>query len=286
MYSSAGGLLADQEIDLACVCTPPASHREVTEELLAGAAHVLCEKPLSVSAADARAMELMARDRNLLLAVSAKFLYVDDLAEAGQLLREGRVGKPLNYEVSFCSPVPMDDRWHVRPEVSGGGVVMDNAPHALDVLSHVLDALICRVTAGFTRTSQAADVEHSAEILFATESGELGHIGLSWTYFGKDLDYLVVHGTEGTLRVGWTGGQVRKHGEREWTPFGSGYDKARAFARQLEAIREFLGHGDSVGINAERRFGTGIEALEFIEAAYRSWRDGSWEVVGNSAPSS
>jgi predicted dehydrogenase len=242
--------------------------------------HVLCEKPLAVSALDARAMTESARDSELLLAVSAKFRFVDDLVEARRLLEAGVVGRPLNYAVSFCAPVQMDGRWNVQPDVSGGGVVMDNAPHALDVLSHVLDAPIRRVTAGLTGARPACGVEDSAEILFEADSGVLGRVTLSWKYFGKDLDYLVVHGTEGTLRVGWTGGSTRKHGEREWTTFGSGYDKGSAFARQLRAVLDLLKHDDGSGIRAEQAFGTGIEALEFIEAAYRSVSNKDWEAVG------
>jgi predicted dehydrogenase len=229
-------------------------------------------------------MAAAARDRGLLVAVSAKFLYVDDLLKAGRLLSEGLIGQPLNYEVTFCSPVPMDDRWNVRPEVSGGGVIMDNAPHALDVLSHVLDSPVRRVTAGFAPANHARTVEDSAEILFATESGQLGQIALSWTYFSKDLDYLVVHGAEGTLRVGWTGGFMRKHGEREWTPFGSGYDKRRAFAWQLAAICEALSHPD--GTSSAGSFRIGVEAIEFVDAVYRSQKNGRWEPIGEGSPSS
>ena len=158
---------------------------------------------------------------------------------------------------------------------------MDNAPHALDVLSHVLDSPIRRVTAGTSRATGRADVEDSAEILFATGSGQMGQIALSWTYFSKDLDYLVVHGTEGTLRVGWTGGLRRKHGEREWTPFGSGYDKTSAFGLQLGAIREALTgpHGAAV----TPKLGVGFEANEFVEAAYRALDDGSWVSVEEEA---
>ena len=79
-------------------------------------------------------------------------------------------------------------------------------------------------------------MEETAEVLFITADGLLGRIALSWTYFTKDLDYLMVQGTEGGIRVGWTGGQFRRHGDRNWTAFGEAYDKRLAFRLQLDAF--------------------------------------------------
>ena len=137
---------------------------------------------------------------------------------------------------------------------------MDNGPHAFDVLFHVLDTPIDQVSAVFAEPRLAPPVEDTALLQFRTEGGATGQIELSWVYFTKDLDYLVVQGTKGTIRVGWTGGQIRRHGEREWTPFGSGYDKGAAFRGVWDA---FLG-GDSDAAPAAQPG----SALDWIERAY------------------
>ncbi len=123
----------------------------------------------------------------------------------------------------------MAGRWNARPELSGGGAVMGNASHALDVLGSVLDAPIGRVAATFGPRVVAPEVEDTAELWLDTVAGTLARVALSWSYFTEDLDYLMVQGTEGALRVAWTGGLVRLHGARDWAPFG-------AFGRQLEAF--------------------------------------------------
>ncbi len=265
-FATVEGLISAERADAACICTPPATHRPLTESLLAAGLDVLCEKPLATSADDARTMIDSAARSGRSLSVSDKFRRVADLAEAGSRLRSGEIGTPLHYAVSFCAPVDVRDRWPSDPALSGGGVLMDNGPHAFDVLSHVLDSPIDRVSAVFAAPALAPPVEDTALLQFRTESGSTGQIELSWVYFTKDLDYLVVQGTEGTIRVGWTGGQLRRHGEREWTPFGSGYDKGAAFRGVWEA---FLGGDSAAALSTQRG-----SALDWIERASDSARSG------------
>lgn len=261
-FASVEELLEGAEIDAACVCTPPATHPDLTEALLLGGVDVLCEKPLAVTSEAARRMMEAADRAGRRLAVSAKFRHVDDLAEAGRRIANGDIGTPLHYAVTFCAPVDVRGRWPSNPDLSGGGVLMDNGPHAFDVLSNVLEATITDVTASLPTPSLAPPVEDTVTLQFRTEDGRTGRVELSWIYFSKDLDYLVVQGTEGTLRVAWTGGQFRRHGEREWLPFGTGYDKLASFRG---VWIEFAAQDTDP---KARQFP--VEALELIEQAYRS----------------
>jgi predicted dehydrogenase len=267
-------MLRETEVDAACVCAPPAFHRELCELLFEAGIHVLCEKPLAPTEDDAIAMVKRAMTAGVVLKVSSKFRYVDDLRSARRKLWEGAIGDPVSYEVAFCAQVPMGSRWNVRPEVSGGGVVMDNAAHALDVLHEVLYSPIDRVWAEFPRSTLGDGVEDSAEIQFQTRGGALGRVVLSWTYFTKDLDYLVVQGTKGTLRVGWTGGQIRRHGEREWADFGAGYDKREAFAELLQAFAVRV-HAPAPPTPDPDR--DAVLAVQFIERVYEARRTGRWQ---------
>jgi predicted dehydrogenase len=263
-FATVAEMIDAGQVDAACVCTPPATHKQLTESLLTAGLDVLCEKPLATSTTDALAMIDHAARAGRTLAVSDKFRRVADLAEAGVKLRAGEIGIPLHYAVTFCAPVDVRGRWPSDPNLSGGGVLMDNGPHAFDVLSHVLDAPIARLSAVFATPVLAPPVEDSATVLLQTEKGSTGRIELSWVYFSKDLDYLVVQGTEGTIRVGWTGGQLRRHGEREWTAFGTGYGKGAAFRGVWEA---FLQGDSAAGLSTQR-----ASALEWIETAYQSAR--------------
>lgn len=259
------GTAGDGGVDVACVCTPPASHRSVAEALFESAIDVLSEKPLATTVEDSRAMIERAEHTGQALHVSDKFRHVADLVEAGERLRAGEIGAPIHYAVSFCAPVNVRGQWPSDPLQSGGGVLMDNGPHAFDVLSHVLDAPMKDLSAVFAKPRLAPPVEDSIQIVFQTESGTTGRIELSWIYFTKDLDYLVVQGEEGTIRVGWTGGQIRRHGDREWASFGSGYDKKAAFRGVWQSfVNEIPGTSPT---------NSGSLALEWIDRACSSARD-------------
>lgn len=277
-FASVEEMLHETDVDAACVCAPPALHRRLAADLLAAGIHVLSEKPLATTLADAEAMVADAGRHGRVLRASAKFRFAADLIEARRLLDDGAVGEPVLYEVTFCARVPMAGRWNVRPELSGGGVVMDNAPHALDVLGTVMDADIVRVRAAFSRPVIASAVEDTAELQLQTEGGTLARIALSWSYFTKDLDYLMVQGTEGALRVAWTGGLRRRHGERDWTPFGKGYDKHAAFGQQLDAFLALV-RGERDASLPLAGFGDPVCAMALIEEAYRAERDGGWRAT-------
>jgi predicted dehydrogenase len=268
-YESVEQMLHEVEIDAACVCAPPAVHRLLAERLLHAGVHVLCEKPLAVSGQDARAMVDLAEERQLTLAVSSKFRFVPDLSEACRLIQAGTIGQPISCEVTLCARIPITQHWNQRRELSGGGVVMDNGAHAYDIVTVVLGQSPIVTSALFTPRALEPEVEDTAEILFRTDGGAIGRIALSWTYFTKDLDYLVVQGRKGTLRVGWAGSGVRLHGKTDWIPFGSGYRKAEAFRSQLAAFLSTASNPRPAAAPPEM---TG--ALDFVERVYEAERFG------------
>jgi predicted dehydrogenase len=285
-YSSTEEMLRNVEVDAACVCAPPALHRPLTERLLSAGVNVLCEKPLGVTVHDARAMAALAEQKGLVLAVSSKFRFVQDLIDARRHIEAGAIGQAMFYEVTLCARIPLSHRWNQRPEISGGGVVMDNGTHAYDILTVVLGQAPVVTSAVFGPRTVSSDVEDTAEILFRTVGRAIGRIALSWTYFTKDLDYLVVHGTKGTLRVGWTGSWVRAHGDVDWAPFGSGYKKAEAFCQQLSAFFASSSNPRRAKAPAEL-----MGAVDFVERVYEVERFGrsvtsveSWETFSRLTP--
>ncbi len=258
-------MLAEGTPDAACLCTPPATHHEGASQLLEAGVHVLCEKPLAISSEEAQSMVSQAGHVNRVLMVSSKFRFVEDLWEARRRIESGEIGHLVHVEVSFCSRLPLVDTWHTEPKLSGGGVVMDNGPHAYDVLSVLTGDRGPRVVGAAFGSQVANDrVEETAEIVFRVSDGPLGRVALSWVYNSATLDYVHVRGNRGELRIAWDGGWIRCEGG-EWERFGSGYDKGDAFRRMLD--RFVTSVRDEVEPEPLDR---ALAAVAFVEAAYRA----------------
>jgi predicted dehydrogenase len=263
-YDSILAMLTESPPDAACLCTPPAMHHQGASELLTGGVHVLCEKPLAISGDEAQSLVLEAERARRLLMASSKFRFVEDLWEARRRIESGKIGLVVHVEVSFCSRLPLVDTWHTKPELSGGGVIMDNGPHAYDVLSVLVGDRSPRVVAAaFGPPSADGRVEETAEIIVRLPDESVGRIALSWAYNSATLDYVHVHGSHGELRVGWDGGSIRGDGD-EWEKFGGGYDKGEAFKRMLDRFVK-AARGELEPEPLDRA----VAAVRFVEAAYR-----------------
>jgi predicted dehydrogenase len=128
------------DIDVVSVVIANSLHREVVQGLLDAGKHVLCEKPLSDSLSDARAMATMARDASSLARVGYTFRRTPGIAHIRDLIRTGVLGKVLHFSGRYwtdygCSPsAPMSWRYRGGP---GSGALADVGSH----LSYVAEFL-------------------------------------------------------------------------------------------------------------------------------------------------
>jgi predicted dehydrogenase len=165
----------------------------------------------------------------------------------------------------------MKHRWNATPSIAGGGVLMDNGTHSVDIARYLLGP-IAAIQAQAGARGQDIDVEDTAHVLFRTRSGVVGQIDLTWSMQRCTQSFIDVYGTEGTVSIGWHESRRRLAGDAALTPFGSGYDKNAAFRNQLQ---NFI---DAVRGRAEPRIGPAdaMAAVSVIEAAYASLRQDKW----------
>lgn len=273
-FYSYAALAETAALDAVIVCTPPATHREVALHFLRRRVHVLCEKPLCVNRAGALAMVEAARESGALLTMASKFRFVDDVARARSLVTSGTVGEVVLVENAFTSHVPMRGRWNSDPAVSGGGVLIDNGTHSLDLLRHFLGPLaFVQVVEG--RRSQGLEVEETVRVFVSSFDGVMGSIDLSWS-IDKELPwFLRIYGSEGTVSVGWKESSYRLAGSREWVTFGSGYDKVGAFRGQLDNFARAIRGEEAPVVTPE----DALASVECVEAAYAALDASRWTAV-------
>ncbi len=276
-FASAEEMVDEMDLEAVLVCTPPATHCEVCCTLLERGLHVLCEKPLSIDSQSARQMVKAAECNDAVFTMASKFRYVEDVKAAKSLVTSGVIGEVVLFENVFAGHVDMTQRWNSNPEVSGGGVLIDNGTHSLDITRYFLGELV-DVQAIEGHRIQKLPVEDTVKLFARNRASVLASIDLSWSVSKEQPYYLAIYGSAGTLLVGWRESKYRRAGDNEWRVFGSGYDKVAAFVCQLNNFAGAIRGIEPLVVTTA----DALASVAVIEAAYRSLAQGSWEPVGDT----
>ena len=270
-YTNYQKLLEREPVEAVIICSPPSTHSEIANVFLDEGVHILCEKPLSIASKTAAEMVDKARSKNLLLMMASKFRYVDEVIKAKGILESGILGEIIQFQNVFCSRVDMKNRWNSDPAVAGGGVLIDNGSHSVDIARYLLGP-IDKVQAEEGKRVQGLRVEDTARIYFRTDSNVLGSVDLSWSFHKEQESYVDLFGTEGALSIGWKCAKYRQSENLEWVRFGNGYNKMAAFRNQIRNFVDTFQGTDLPLITAE----DALASVRVIEAAYKSVGMDKW----------
>lgn len=276
-YSVVASMLDATPIDAAIVCTPPSTHLEICRQLTARGVNVLCEKPIAMDLASALTMINEAKQNNVILTMASKFRYVEDMVYAKQLVTSGVIGDVLLFENTFAGHVDMTRRWNSNPAISGGGVLIDNGTHSVDIVRYLLGPINSVQTIEGMR-SQKIEVEDTVRIHAKTSLGTLAAIDLSWSINKQTPWYVSLYGTQGTIMIGWKESKYKRDVDSDWTVFGRGYDKVQAFTSQIENFCNAVLGKEPLLITHE----DAIASAEVIERCYESLRKDDWVAIPTS----
>ena len=273
-YDSLETACSTTDFDAAIVATPPVSHERIVLRLLELGRHVLCEKPFTIGAESARRMSATARQSGCVLTMASKFRYVSDVIKARSFIDEGLIGEIVLFENAFTSRVDMSNRWNGNPAVSGGGVLIDNGAHSLDLTRFFLGTL-SELHAIEGRRLQPLPVEDTAQVTVRSVAGVMGTIDLSWSINKERESYIEIHGLLGTIRIGWKDSKYKLHRAADWVVFGSGYSKVQAFRDNVGNFARHIRDGEALVISLD----DAVANVAAIDAAYRSLKRADWTPV-------
>ncbi len=210
-------MLADAslKLDAVVVCTPNTLHAPQAVDALKAGLHVLCEKPMATSRADARKMIKTAKDKRKYLMVGMNQRLMPPHAKAKELLDQGVIGKVHAFETTFKHPGP--DGWSVdgakswffKKNLAAMGVCGDLGVHKADLMRFLLGEEIVRV-GGFVKTmdkttpaGKPINLDDNAYVLMESQSGVVGTMTISWTHYGRFEDNgTTLYGDQGVMRLG------------------------------------------------------------------------------------
>lgn len=273
-YSNYQEMLANTPFDAAIVCTPPITHPEICIWLLENGVHVLCEKPLAIDSASAKSMLDAASRSGNKFTMASKFRFVQDVIKAKSIVESGILGEIILLENTFTGYVDMSQRWNSNPEISGGGVLIDNGTHSVDLIRYFLGPLT-EIQAVEGKRVQRLDVEDTVRLFVRTERNEMGSIDVSWSLNKQLPRYVSIYGALGTVIVGWKESKYRRSSDDDWICFGSGYNKVQAFRDQIANFTGAINGQESLVLQPE----DALASVRVVEAAYEALRKNEWVPV-------
>jgi 1,5-anhydro-D-fructose reductase (1,5-anhydro-D-mannitol-forming) len=193
-------MLGSADVDAVYVGTPNALHPEQALRAIRAGRHVLCDKPLAFTLADANAVRDAAAAASLTLSVVFQTRRHPALALVRGAIEAGEIGTPGLVEVRLSFGAESLAGWRSDPGLAGAGSFHNLGVHAVDTLECVAGAPIVDVSA--MRRPASAVLDRTTTLLVRCANGVLGTVVVSQELGAEDVR-VAVTGTLGTIE--WTG---------------------------------------------------------------------------------
>jgi predicted dehydrogenase len=281
-YYSIDDLLKNENtVDVVAICTPNGLHADYSIKALRAGSHVLCEKPLCISSADALTMIDTAKANNKKLFVVKSTRYNPALAALKKAIEENRLGSIYSFQLNCFwnrPPAYYADSWK-GDKLLDGGTLYTQFSHYIDALLWLLGD-ISNVT-GFRKNfahQNTIDFEDSGTAAIEMKNGMIGGLNWSVNTFRKNMEVsLSIIGEKGSLRIG--GEYMNKleyqlidqyqldiPGDGSANDYGFYKGSMSNHDKIYENLVKALKDGDHPFANA----GDGLKTVETIERIYKS----------------
>lgn len=300
-YRDVEEMLRSPEVQMVSICTPHPTHVPLGIAAARAGVHVLVEKPLAASLRDCDALIAAAAANGVKLATVSQRRFYEPVQRVKRAIEEGKIGQPILGTVVVMGwrdqAYYQMDPWRGRWDTEGGGVLVNQTPHQLDLLQWLMGPIDELFGYWDNLNHPYIEVEDTAVAVLRFRSGALGTILVSNSQKPGLYGKVHVHGSNGaSVGVQTEGGSPFVAGVTTaveppindlWTVPGEEHllaqwqaeDRARAQTIDImsyyheQQIRDFL---QAIRDDREPAVGgaEGRKHVEIFTAIYRSQRDG------------
>ncbi|CAN5273774.1 Gfo/Idh/MocA family oxidoreductase [soil metagenome] len=294
----------NEQVDLICITTPPILHFEQTLFAIEKGKHILCEKPMAMTAEEAQIMTDKAREKGVLAMIDHEMRFQSGRQKAFEMLRNGEIGKVRHAKYNFRNASRGDENlpwtwWSDKNQ--GGGALGAIGSHIIDSFLWFLGAEISQVFCQLqthikqrkdSKTNELREVtsDDEANLILRFAGNDFtqdatGIISISMTEYPKYENYVEFFGTDGAIRIDYLGEiYLAKRDGKDWMQvetqagkslngiFDSGYPSA--FMSFAPKIVEAILHGKTE-IKHAATFADGLKVQKVLDAAHESERTGN-----------
>ena len=206
-------LVERSDVDAVIVATPPHLHHAMTMTTLSAGKHVLTEKPMAKTVAEARDMLKMAERTRVAAMVNHEFRFLPARAYGKELIQAGYIGEPYSASMSFYRSSLNDPRgvafgWLMEQDKAGGMLGAIGSHHIdsmrwwmgeIKAASGALSTMVKKRRAGDSQQMLNVDADDNFAIVLQFANGAIGTIHYSATATHDPADQIVLSGSDGTL---------------------------------------------------------------------------------------
>ena len=288
--TDAHSAITKPDVDLVIVSTPPNLHGDLTIAALDAKKHVICEKPLAHTLADAERMVAAAERNGVRLMTGFNHRYFPPMQYARALIDTGKIGDVISVQAYAGHPggAEFGHEWVTNGQITGGGALVDNGIHILDLTRYFFGE-VTRGKGYITNLVwQFPTAEDNAYALFTNPVHQVAQVHASWTHWRGYRWWVEILGTRGYARatyppmsVEW--GQTPEPGirtKRQWEWFPTLQIQERLKSWRFTAINSFVRemtdvtHDILTGAHTAPSGFDGLRALQMAHAIYISSQQG------------
>ena len=271
-FDSSAALLAEGLHGVA-ICSANLHHRALVELAAGHTRHILCEKPIATTLADAAAMIAACERTGTKLQIAFPVRFAAPVMRLRALLQSGALGQI--YGIKATNHGQMPGGWFVDQALAGGGAVIDHTVHVIDLLRWFFDAEVSEVYAevGTNLLHDGIGIDDAGLLSFTLSNGAYGTLDTSWsrptafpTWGDVTIEVVAEHGW---ARLDAFKQQLAVYSNRaskaQWVGWGGDMD--------MGLMRDFvamIAEGRAPSISGR----DGLKALEVALAAYQSAASG------------
>jgi UDP-N-acetyl-2-amino-2-deoxyglucuronate dehydrogenase len=200
-FRSIPGMISGASIDLVIVCTPHPFHREPAEQAAKAGANVLVEKPLASSLEDCDAIINACSEADVKLGVVSQRRWYSPVIRVKEAIRAGKIGKPILGTINMLGWRGKNyyeaDAWRGTWKMEGGGVLVNQAPHQLDILLWYMGEIDEVYGLWRNLNHPTIEVEDTALAIVKFKNGGIGNILVSNSQKPGIYGKVHVHGENG-----------------------------------------------------------------------------------------
>jgi predicted dehydrogenase len=293
--------VAHPDVDLLCITTPPPTHREMYMATLSAGKHLIAEKPMAMSLAEAEEMaEAARRNPHILAIIDHELRFQDGRIRAREMIRNGEIGKIRHARCIFKAPHRGDPNlewtWW-SDESQGGGALGALGSHSIDTLHWFLDtdvsSVFCQLQTHIKSRKDSSGMQRpvtsddQTNLILRFREGDFvddatATISVSMTEYPEYMNRTEIFGEKGSLRIDALGELwIGRPDTPDWQPIEVDLGRAlpgvpetgfsRAFVTMLPYVIEAVQSGN-MKIDLAATFDDGVRVQRVLDAARESAR--------------